>query len=69
MHAPAAVPLLRRLARGLAYGLFQAALGLAFAGHSAAGVWSPFRLGGEERQKIPTRPRRRARLHANPALG
>ncbi|GAA3994412.1 hypothetical protein GCM10022408_00980 [Hymenobacter fastidiosus] len=69
MHAPTTVPLLRRLVRELAYLLFQGALLLAFVGRSAAGLWSPFRLGGDERQTTPTRPRPRARLTHNPALG
>ncbi|SHJ25099.1 hypothetical protein SAMN02745146_2618 [Hymenobacter daecheongensis DSM 21074] len=69
MPAPVTVPFLRRCVRWLAYRLFQLALLLAFVGHSAAGLWSPFRLGGDERQTRPTRPRRRPRLAANPALG
>jgi|GEM_PF-4596031 len=72
MPAPTTVPLLRRFGRWLVYRLFQAALGLVFVGRSAAGVWSPFRLGGEERQTIPTRPRAYAkfsRVSAKPALG
>ena len=71
MHAPIIMPLLRRVARGLTYLLFQVALVMAFLLRSFGALRLPFRFhnADEDLPQLPTRRTRpSARLKPRPAL-
>ncbi|UYZ63891.1 hypothetical protein [Hymenobacter weizhouensis] len=68
MHAPTALPLLRRLLRVLAYALFQLVLGLAYVLRSVGALRAPFRFGHAATDDAPARPRAGRRVHPRAPL-
>ena len=56
MHAPVALPLLRRLVRWLAYAICQLALLVAFGLRALAGGYFPFSFGGHTAAKATFLP-------------
>ncbi|GGF06855.1 hypothetical protein [Hymenobacter cavernae] len=69
MHASNPIPLLRSLAHGLAYVLFQLALVLAYVLHSAGSLRSPFRAGEETAASHSRRVQPRPWFWSRPLAG